>query len=86
MTAERLDSFVPVETVPLPRPLHRFGSAFPLGLAEVKVSRHVAVGRPHGDVSRAGGLEVEDVEQVLQGVEDGAVLKGGHPSDHIRLR
>ncbi|HEX9495993.1 MAG TPA: hypothetical protein VGA38_09560, partial [Candidatus Limnocylindria bacterium] len=29
-----LDAFVPVETVPLPRPLHRFGSAFPLALAD----------------------------------------------------
>src|SRR2546430_11552741 len=34
MTVERLDAFVPVETVPLPRPLHRFGTAFPLTLAE----------------------------------------------------
>lgn len=34
MTAERIDAFVPVETVPLPRPLHRFGTAFPQVLAE----------------------------------------------------
>ena len=34
MTVERLDAFVPVETAPLPRPLHRFGTAFPLALAE----------------------------------------------------
>jgi len=40
MTAERLDSFVPVETVPLPRPLHRFGTAFPLGLAEAYVNAY----------------------------------------------
>jgi len=30
---ERLDSFVPVETASLPRPLHRFGTAFPLAIA-----------------------------------------------------
>ena len=42
MTAERLDSFVPVETVPLPRPLHRFGSAFPLSLAEAYVTAYTA--------------------------------------------
>ena len=40
MTAERLDSFVPVETVPLPRPLHRFGTAFPLGIAEAYVNAY----------------------------------------------
>ncbi|GAC1698533.1 MAG: hypothetical protein NVS9B6_08810 [Candidatus Limnocylindrales bacterium] len=34
MTTERIDAFVPVETVPLPRPLHRFGTAFPQALAE----------------------------------------------------
>ena len=34
MTAERIDAFIPVETVPLPRPLHRFGTAFPQALAE----------------------------------------------------
>ncbi|HEX9269510.1 MAG TPA: hypothetical protein VF998_06695 [Candidatus Limnocylindria bacterium] len=31
---ERIDAFVPIETVPLPRPLHRFGGAFPLAIAE----------------------------------------------------
>ena len=40
MTAERLESFVPVETVPLPRPLHRFGTAFPLGLADAYVTAY----------------------------------------------
>jgi len=34
MTTERIDAFVPVETVPLPRPLHRFGTAFPQALAQ----------------------------------------------------
>ena len=34
MTTERIDAFVPVETVPLPRPLHRFGTAFPQVLAQ----------------------------------------------------
>ena len=42
MTAERLDSFVPVETAPLPRPLHRFGSAFPLGLADAYLTAYTA--------------------------------------------
>src|SRR5579859_630305 len=40
MTVERLDSFVPVETVPLPRPLHRFGTAFPLALAQAYASAY----------------------------------------------
>ena len=31
---ERVLSFTPIETTPLPRPLHRFGSAFPQALAE----------------------------------------------------
>ena len=31
---ERVLSFTPIETAPLPRPLHRFGSAFPQGIAE----------------------------------------------------
>jgi hypothetical protein len=31
---ERILSFVPIETVPLPRPLNRFGTAFPMALAE----------------------------------------------------
>jgi hypothetical protein len=31
---ERVLSFTPIETTPLPRPLHRFGSAFPQGVAE----------------------------------------------------
>lgn len=31
---ERVLSFTPVETTPLPRPLHRFGSAFPQGIAD----------------------------------------------------
>lgn len=30
---ERVLSFTPIETTPLPRPLHRFGSAFPQGVA-----------------------------------------------------
>ena len=40
MTVERLDSFVPVETVSLPRPLHRFGTAFPPTLAETYVNAY----------------------------------------------
>ena len=31
---EHRDSFVPFDTAPLPRPLHRFGSAFPRAIAE----------------------------------------------------
>ncbi len=31
---ERIQSFVPLESIPLPRPLHRFGAAFPPLLAE----------------------------------------------------
>jgi hypothetical protein len=32
---ERILSFVPIETVPLPRPLNRFGTAFPKALADI---------------------------------------------------
>src|SRR6266542_1554472 len=32
---ERILSFTPIETVPLPRPLNRFGTAFPIALADV---------------------------------------------------
>ena len=34
---ERVLSFTPIETTPLPRPLHRFGPAFPSSLAETFV-------------------------------------------------
>jgi hypothetical protein len=32
---ERILSFTPIETIPLPRPLNRFGTAFPIALAEI---------------------------------------------------
>ncbi len=38
---ERVLSFTPIETTPLPRPLHRFGPAFPLALAETFVHAYV---------------------------------------------
>ncbi len=37
---ERVLSFTPVETTPLPRPLHRFGTAFPIGVAETFASAY----------------------------------------------
>ena len=37
---ERVLSFTPIETTPLPRPLHRFGSAFPQGVAETFVNAY----------------------------------------------
>ena len=37
---ERIRSFVPIETTPLPRPLNRFGTAFPLSLAETYASAY----------------------------------------------
>jgi hypothetical protein len=37
---ERILSFVPIETVPLPRPLNRFGTAFPMTLAETYASAY----------------------------------------------
>ena len=37
---ERVLSFTPIETTPLPRPLHRFGTAFPLSLAETFASAY----------------------------------------------
>ncbi len=37
---ERVLSFTPVETTPLPRPLHRFGTAFPFAVAETFASAY----------------------------------------------
>jgi hypothetical protein len=37
---ERVLSFTPIDTTPLPRPLHRFGSAFPQGIAETFVNAY----------------------------------------------
>lgn len=37
---ERVLSFTPIETTPLPRPLHRFGSAFPQGVADTFVNAY----------------------------------------------
>src|SRR5206468_414902 len=37
---ERILSFVPIETIPLPRPLSRFGTAFPTALADVYASAY----------------------------------------------
>ncbi|MGH2378500.1 MAG: hypothetical protein ACRDGT_08485 [Candidatus Limnocylindria bacterium] len=37
---ERIRSFTPIDVVPLPRPLHRFGSAFPPTLAEAYTSAY----------------------------------------------
>lgn len=39
---ERVRSFTPIDVVPLPRPLHRFGTAFPLALAETYTSAYTA--------------------------------------------
>ncbi len=39
---ERVRSFTPIDVVPLPRPLSRFGSAFPLPLAETYTSAYTA--------------------------------------------
>ena len=41
---ERIQSFVPLESVPLPRPLHRFGGAFPALLAETYASAYTTPG------------------------------------------
>ena len=41
---ERIQSFVPLESVPLPRPLHRFGGAFPLLLAETYANAYTSPG------------------------------------------
>ena len=41
---ERIQSFVPLESVPLPRPLHRFGAAFPTLLAETYALAYTAPG------------------------------------------
>lgn len=37
-----MTAFTPIETVPLPRPLHRFGTAFPLAVAEVYAGAYTA--------------------------------------------
>ncbi len=41
---ERIQSFVPLESVPLPRPLNRFGGAFPSLLAETYASAYTTPG------------------------------------------
>lgn len=41
MPPERVRSFVPLEQAPLPKPLHRFGPAFPLALAEQCIAAYV---------------------------------------------
>ena len=41
---ERIQSFVPLESVPLPRPLHRFGGAFPSLLAETYATAYTTPG------------------------------------------
>lgn len=41
---ERIQSFVPLESVPLPRPLHRFGGAFPSLLAETYANAYTTPG------------------------------------------
>jgi hypothetical protein len=38
---ERIRSFTPIDVVPLPRPLHRFGNAFPAALADTYTSAYV---------------------------------------------
>jgi hypothetical protein len=43
---ERVLSFVPIETTPLPRPLNRFGTAFPVSLAEAYATAYA----PHRGV------------------------------------
>src|SRR3989338_9897798 len=39
---ERIRSFTPIDVVPLPRPLHRFGNAFPVTLAETYTSAYTS--------------------------------------------
>src|SRR3990172_1489127 len=39
---ERIRSFTPIDVVPLPRPLHRFGNAFPATLAETYTSAYTS--------------------------------------------
>jgi hypothetical protein len=41
---ERIQSFVPLESVPLPRPLQRFGGAFPTLLAETYANAYTSPG------------------------------------------
>ncbi|HUG56164.1 MAG TPA: hypothetical protein VMJ92_03725 [Candidatus Limnocylindrales bacterium] len=40
--AEQASAFVPIETLALPRPLSRFGTAFPLAVAEAYTEAHTA--------------------------------------------
>ena len=42
MPPERVRSFVPLEQAPLPKPLHRFGPAFPQALAEHCIAAYVS--------------------------------------------
>ncbi|HEY6958232.1 MAG TPA: hypothetical protein VI814_05370, partial [Candidatus Limnocylindria bacterium] len=41
---ERVLSFTPIETAPLPRPLHRFGTAFPQTIAETFTNAYTEAG------------------------------------------
>ena len=45
---ERILSFTPIETIPLPRPLNRFGTAFPTALAEIYEAYQDALARAPG--------------------------------------
>ena len=58
-----------------------------MSASESPRSRLVVAGAVDADVGRADGLQVEDVQQVLEGVELGGFLGCGHVRDDIgRLR
>lgn len=62
---EPIKSFVPLDPVPLPRPLHRFGSAFPILLAETYAAAYTRPGATVLDplarpASAADAVELSD--------------------------
>src|SRR5664280_3701221 len=56
-----------------------------VGFAYAEVGLVVVRSPTGGAAGRDCWLEVQGIEQVLERTEEGAVLRGGHPRDHIRL-
>ena len=81
---DRLGQHLPAEDPPVRHRLAAADEDVGLGVAEVGL---VVAGAVDADVRRSHGLEVEDVQQVLEGVELGGFLGRGHVGDDIgRLR
>ncbi len=81
---DRLREHLPAEDPPVGHRLAAADEDVGLGVAEVGL---VVAGAVHADVGGSDGLQVEDVQQVLEGVELGGFQGRGHVRDDIgRLR